>query len=909
MRIFSLLYTILFIKLVRSEKKITLDILKADQKNTKVEVRKDSGIEIKTYSPKDGFRINKVKYGSKQIWSSSWTGSEGCKSIQFHSKGETRLVALWIVGKDKALEIKRFNKVGDKWEKIELEGFNKKIREAKGQDAVEQPKQVTPSTPQGPIKTNGQVKAAVVQQPASKQTTQPNTQATQQNFSKPQPPQGRATKPEAVPTSQSQRPTPISNLKSKANTSSFDVRESNSNGVFYLTCTPRSGVVATKLVYGGETIWDGGRRPLSSALIYFKGDKPEVVTLQYKENGKDRTLFLHYNGEEWEHNKKEHERKLNALKGRPLQVTQPAEPKGASLKVHQVPTPPKPTEPVTLNLANPDQSKVHIGDRSGNGIKSKNYSPKDTFHISSVMEGKVEVWNVVDPNTKCKLVRVYANSDIEVLYLDIDCNGNPISRYFEKQNGKWNSINKIDFDRKVKSMKVENIKDENPPEPEEPVSPFLDKVDSSLFHVEEAEEDGVKVLKLKAKEGVTANKLTYGSDVVWEDKKKTCLSAILYMDGEKPTLAVLETRNKNNKQNKVYRYHNGKEWKNDNEGEHNSKLSALKKKCKTVITPTPSPANTTKPVTSQANAPKPTTPFKLDITNPDRTKIIIKDVNGNGLPYREYVAKGGYHISSVLDGKVNLWIAPQGQQCIAVKSFIQDAVTIIAIFIKEGETRRRKCIEKAGGRWKDIDGQTFEEKLKAIREERVAGNEGAGNDGSPFGIRSPDDTEEAAPKPNAAKKSEHVVNVHASEIYTPPAKKQEVATKPESVTEDTEPQAPSKPLTNCSLDLANIDEDEISVKENKNYGGGVTQKDFSPKEGFKIDYILNNGTPVIKLSEGEEFRSIRLYSKGSSYLLMITIKKGQVPEHQYHERIGGDWYKLKDKNEFNRKLNAMKGSG
>ncbi|AFZ80015.1 hypothetical protein BEWA_028650 [Theileria equi strain WA] len=870
MRLFSLLYIILLIKLVRStKKKITFHLLEPDIFQVTLDVREDSGLEIKKYTPRKGFRINKVKDGDKDLWKSRWIHKDGCKSIQFHSKGETRLVALWVVNNNDTLDIKRFNKVGDKWEKIELEGFNQKIREAKSQEA------------------------------GSNEGT---------------------------------RPTPVADYKSKVDSTLFDVRESTIDGPFYLTCTPKPNTVVTKLVYGGNTIWDGGKKALFlSALIYLDEYKPRLATLSKKENGKDQTIFLHEDGGSWKEDKAIHTRKLTILKEtygktRPKKKTiwrettseltqelsslhtTSEEPKGVSPQVPKAPTTPKQTTPVPLNLSNPDKSKVVVYDQYSNEIKTKKYSPRDNYHISSVMEGEVEVWKVDDPNTKCRIVRGYAKDGIEILYLHIDCNGSPNSKHFEKKNGAWHEMDINTYDKKLKEIRGE------PEEPEEPVSPFLDKVDTSLFDLEESLEGDVPVLKLTAKD--ETHELTYGGEVLWEDKKKLCSSAVLYLDGEKPTLAVVDFKDKK-KVVKVYLHHDGKQWKKGNERDHNSKLTTLKEKCKPVITPTPSPGNTTKPVTSQANAPKPTTPFKLDITNPDRTKITINDINNTGLPCREYVAQGGYHISSVLDGKINLWIAPKGEICIAVKSFIQDAVTIIAIFIKDGDTKRRKCIEKAGGRWKDIDGQTFEEKLKAIREERVAGNEGAGNDGSPFTLLPP---EQITSKQNAENHTENMVNAYASEILGAPAKKPKVVPRaesanegiatdePENVTEDTEPQVQSK-STNCTLDLSKPDEDEISVKENKNYGGGVTQKDFSPKEGFKIDYILNNGTPVIKLSEGEEFRSIRLYSKRSSHILMLTINKGQTPEHQYYEKIAGDWYKLKDKSEFNVRLNAMKGSG
>ncbi|EKX72451.1 hypothetical protein BEWA_049180 [Theileria equi strain WA] len=122
---------------------------------------------------------------------------------------------------------------------------------------------------------------------------------------------------------------------------------------------------------------------------------------------------------------------------------------------------------------------------------------------------------------------------------------------------------------------LNGTENKNPPEPTHPESSLTSKVDSTLFNVLCSVEDNVKVLKLTIKEGTSTNRLLYDSQTVWEDKKKSCLSAVLYMDGEKPTLAVLVTNDKKNKEGRVYKYHDGKKWKNGNESNHKKKLKEL----------------------------------------------------------------------------------------------------------------------------------------------------------------------------------------------------------------------------------------------------------------------------------------------------------------------------------------------
>ncbi|EKX72830.1 hypothetical protein BEWA_013890 [Theileria equi strain WA] len=104
-------------------------------------------------------------------------------------------------------------------------------------------------------------------------------------------------------------------------------------------------------------------------------------------------------------------------------------------------------------------------------------------------------------------------------------------------------------------------------------------IDTAKFTVVSDMDDTVPILRCTAGNG--ASKLTYGSDTIWPGKKDvTCLSAVLYLDGDKPTLAVLVTRDKNNKQSKVYRYHDGKQWKDGKEEDHKKNLDALKTKAK-----------------------------------------------------------------------------------------------------------------------------------------------------------------------------------------------------------------------------------------------------------------------------------------------------------------------------------------
>ncbi|AFZ79502.1 signal peptide-containing protein [Theileria equi strain WA] len=106
------------------------------------------------------------------------------------------------------------------------------------------------------------------------------------------------------------------------------------------------------------------------------------------------------------------------------------------------------------------------------------------------------------------------------------------------------------------------------PDPEEDVGPLVSKVDTSLFNVVDSFEDYVPVLDLKAK-GNKAFKITFDDKTIWEDPNTPCSSAVLYFDEDRPTLLIVIVKDKNDKLNKVYRYHDGKQWKDGTKRGHN----------------------------------------------------------------------------------------------------------------------------------------------------------------------------------------------------------------------------------------------------------------------------------------------------------------------------------------------------
>ncbi|EKX73674.1 signal peptide containing protein [Theileria equi strain WA] len=288
------------------------------------------------------------------------------------------------------------------------------------------------------------------------------------------------------------KPVTLSERAKKVDTKSFDVRESSSNGVPLLTCTPKSDVVVTELKYGDETIWNNSRGSCLSALIHFKGEKPYVVTVQYRENEEEHVIFLHYNGEKWENNKREHERKLNILRGVPpseeSSVTESAEqsllttwsngdPTLLNLALRNAASTEwylekinenwndvggrvfeeglrilkrelKHAIPITLDLANPNKSQISVQTGNYSGVEYKGYTPKRGHYFSSFSNDGSPIWTI-SRGERCFLAQSFTQGNFTLFTLVSDFG----HKYFEKLDGKWREVTLGDFLNKLNEMR------------------------------------------------------------------------------------------------------------------------------------------------------------------------------------------------------------------------------------------------------------------------------------------------------------------------------------------------------------------------------------------------------------------------------------------------------------------------
>ncbi|EKX72173.1 signal peptide containing protein [Theileria equi strain WA] len=417
---------------------------------------------------------------------------------------------------------------------------------------------------------------------------------------------------------------------------SFDY---NTDGIPTRLIMPKDDNVITSIKEGSLDIWKASGDNVACAFVTLRlsDGKPVIAQLTKNGNGNPMVTFLKKD-DKWD--------PVNDY----------------STEVIKLRKTPKSLEDFTLDISafkDTDQCTVFQVDLLG--ITTRHFYPKPGHVAIQVKDGNKELWKCGNSD-HCVSCIIHKHGSVELLEVGIVENCSKRWRYFEKNGQEWREIEKTEFDEKEQAIIGGKF-----------VSALLDKVDASLFDLEESLEDGIKVLKLTAKEGTSTNELLYDGKTVWEGKKKSCPSAILYMDGEKPTLAVLVTKDKNGKDGKVYQYHDGNKWRDTKEDDHKEKLAELKEKCK-----------------------------------PGKTLDISKRDSSVGSYYITYPGYGkiahnfdlkSATVTKVVDGEHVIWTAKEnGHKCIDAKNIVTGGKESLRLEIK-ADKNEDLWFRKRDGKW------------------------------------------------------------------------------------------------------------------------------------------------------------------------------------------------------------------
>ncbi|AFZ80773.1 hypothetical protein BEWA_001800 [Theileria equi strain WA] len=146
----------------------------------------------------------------------------------------------------------------------------------------------------------------------------------------------------------------------------MDIKDSN--GVVFSEITPKDGVLITSVVYGETPPFTAvGEEKCQLVGSYTTGNEV-VLYLEINDNGVEKFKYFEKVGETWnEVDEKGFDDKFIPLMGGSVTYG-------------------------TLDLASPDESKVDILRASRNEVEKKEYYPKDTSKITTVMDGNKELW-------------------------------------------------------------------------------------------------------------------------------------------------------------------------------------------------------------------------------------------------------------------------------------------------------------------------------------------------------------------------------------------------------------------------------------------------------------------------------------------------------------------------------------
>ncbi|AFZ80937.1 hypothetical protein BEWA_003450 [Theileria equi strain WA] len=486
----------------------------------------------------------------------------------------------------------------------------------------------------------------------------------------------------------------------------------------------------------------------------------------------------------------------------------------------------------------------------------------------------------------------------------------------EKEFGDSESTGYESSDNNLPETKVEEP--EEPTKPEKPASSLASKVDGSLFDVEEAEEDNVKVLKLLTRDGAVAKRVKYDGEEIWSGVRRfstfLCSYAVLYMDGDRPTLAVIKTNGLCNTEPTVYKYYNGTKWQSHDAYWHKNELEALKEKY------------------------RPTSSIALDLVNPDETNIDIDEYTESGVTVKEFSPKDDFHISSVMDSCKELWNAGAGQKCFLVEHYEKNNVTILYLETDDGNDTKSKCFEKTGNEWKNIGREVFVEKLMTMIKESVGSTSDTpqdthldtsfhkkgvtvtkvvDGDGDIYTLSSGEAFDHAKVYLNKDGKPELVLVVTkradtSKETYLELKDGKWVScddhdAKIKSLKDTTE----WKSDFEIDLSLANST-NECSIFETELLG--VTTRHFYPKPGHAPIKVQDGNKELWKSTtcatkfgsnSSDSCLSCLIYEKGDIKILeMITVER-LTRRWKYFERTGTEWKSITKKEDFDKKLSEI----
>ncbi|EKX72357.1 signal peptide containing protein [Theileria equi strain WA] len=405
---------------------------------------------------------------------------------------------------------------------------------------------------------------------------------------------------------------------------------------------------------------------------------------------------------------------------------------------------PESTSLCSLDISNPDETKILTRVTYNNGFSYKEFTAKEDFNIISVLDKSQILW--VSGGRRLKHASCYEAKDSSLISIYFTNVRKVESECFEKVHGEWREIEDKAFEVKAckitrgecptvsnngkssESVASEGADDDTMEGDDDPYftlpgnldrrkgkPPFairspqtidISSPNASIYRSFDYLFAGNQTRLIVPKRGIFISRLVNGNEEIWTPEKGGVLDYLkIYLDKYKrPVIALVIMGISGCTLQRYYERNNGK-WE-ESKWCYDEKINSLKINIET-----------------RGN-------IIMDIENQkDTNDCRIFEAELFGVPTRHFFPRLGYEAKEVRYGEQTLWKAAScGEQCascgyqdhcLAIKIYRKRTLRLLEITIAETRARAYKHFKKVKKGWKPITLEEFFRKLTDVRAEYI----------------------------------------------------------------------------------------------------------------------------------------------------------------------------------------------
>lgn len=446
----------------------------------------------------------------------------------------------------------------------------------------------------------------------------------------------------------------------------FTLTKTKEDGVSLVKCTAVEGNATTTLAFDGKVMWEGEEGvQCSSAYLYFDGNSPKLLLVNYQdENGKGSVVYRYKDGNSWRnHSQSSHESMLRDLK-------EAAKKKGTKST----------SDSSTLDVTMPDEDYFDVSEKVAGELKTYTYTPKGNAAVNLVTCGTYDVARLNTGEKFKSGVLHLKNSRSPLFYLVVDKHGSNEKRYYGRENGAWTTFSKEDFDSQLAEMKQTSVGY---------VLDISKDPESSKVVVSRESSKNLKNKRYNPKANVRVTSLVDGHTQIWSaDGNEKIVGATLSTRDDCPALFQVQIETSSGDLRKYFKGQDGA-WATITKKAFNDAMEKMIEGTSGVI---------------------------LGLANTDKTKIKVSEKNVEGVTKKDYSAKSGQSIVSVVDGPNDIWSSDSGDLESVYEYFRSGHPRLLHLVTKASRSDGNKYFKKLGGKWESVTRDEFNKTHEAMKQ-------------------------------------------------------------------------------------------------------------------------------------------------------------------------------------------------